>query len=96
MSGILEELSEKDKQECERLRYFTYQSKKWRDCRNKIKNKKKTNGLVEEEQIQFKIMLVTAGQKLCRRNIIQVKQPDIKDSHEEGGVWCNWLKARHQ
>jgi len=27
MSGILEESLENDKQECERLRYFSYQSK---------------------------------------------------------------------
>jgi hypothetical protein len=43
MNGILEESSEIDKQECERLRYYSYQSKESKRLQryNKKKNKEK-------------------------------------------------------
>ena len=63
MSELLEEMSEKDKQDYDRLRYISYQNRQLRDFRNKIKIKiiKIKIGIVEEELIQVNNTLVRAG-----------------------------------
>jgi hypothetical protein len=43
MNGILEELSENDRQESERLRYFSYQSKEIKRLQEEDKKKNKKN-----------------------------------------------------